>query len=115
MMDKESIELAKLIFQVFQFLLTGGIGIYVYTSNKNKATNDRIDVLQENIDAKVDGHSERIAKLEAHAENSPSHDDLAGIHDKINTACSQISSLSGEFKGVHTLLNTIHRYLLGKE
>jgi len=69
------LELAKFLFQVLTFLMTGGIGVYVYLSNKNKVTNDRIGKLEDDLDAKLDGHIERIVALEAKAESSLTHDD----------------------------------------
>lgn len=106
------LELAKFLFQVLTFLMTGGIGIYVYLSNKDKVTNDRIGALEEDLDRKLDGHIERIVALETKAENSLTHNDLADIHEKINKIGSDISSLSGKFTGVSNLLDTLHHYLL---
>ena len=106
------LELAKFLFQVLTFLMTGGIGIYVYLSNKDKVTNDRIGKLEDDLDAKLDTHIERIVALETKAESSLTHNDLADIHEKINKIDTDISSLSGEFSGVRNLLNTLHHYLL---
>lgn len=106
------IEFWKFGFQVLQFLITGALAVYVYLSNRDKVTNDRISKLEDDLDDKLDGHGERIAKLETRTENSPTHDDLSGIHEKINAVSASISTLSGEFTGVRNLLNTIHQYLL---
>lgn len=105
-------ELMKLIFQVVQFMATCGIGIFVYLSNKDKVTNDRIGKLEDDLDDKIDGHVERIVALETRVKSSVSHNDLADIHNKINKIGTDISSLSGEFTGVSNLLNTLHSYLL---
>lgn len=106
------IETAKLLFQVLQFLITGGIGIYVYLATKNRVTNERINALQSDLDNKIDGHGERIAHLEAQAEGAPTHDDLSRLHEKINKVAEGVSNLGGQFKGVENLLNTIHEHLL---
>ncbi|MBI5659883.1 MAG: hypothetical protein HZC43_10140 [Nitrosomonadales bacterium] len=106
------IEVLKLGFQVLQFLVTGALAVYVYLSNKDKVTNDRIGKLEDDLDLKLDGHGERISALETQTRNSPTHSHLSEIHEKINKVGSDISSLSGEFTGVRNLLNTIHQYLL---
>lgn len=106
------LELAKFLFQVLTFLMTGGIGIYVYMSNKDKVTNDRIGKLEDDLDKKLDGHIERIVALETKAESSLTHNDLADIHEKINKIGTDISTLSGKFTGVSNLLDTLHNYLL---
>lgn len=108
-MDMESM---KFGFQVLQFLMTGGVGIYVYLSNKDKVTNDRIGKLEDDLDTKLDGQGERIAKLETRSENSPTHSDLGDIHEKINDLTAIVGDLSGQFKGVNNLLQTIHEHLL---
>ncbi len=105
-------ELMNFGFQVLQFLMTGGVGIYVYLSNKDKVTNDRIGKLEDDLDVRLDGQGERIAKLETRSENSPTHDDLGKIHEKINGLRADVGDLSGQFKGVSNLLQTIHEHLL---
>ena len=109
MMDMEVI---KFGFQVIQFLLTGGVMVYVYLVNKDKVTNDRIERLEDDLDEKLDGQGERIAKLETRADGQPTHEDLSKLHEKINTVSKDISNLSGQFIGVNTLLQTIHRHLM---
>ena len=106
------VEALKLGFQVLQFLITGGIGIYVYMSNKNKVTNDRIGKLEDDIDSKIDGHSERIARIEARAEKAPTHDDLAKVYEKVNQVSDCVSRLEGEFSGVSRVVNLIHETLM---
>ena len=102
-------DLWRLIFEIFQFVLTGGTCFYVYLSNKDKVTNDRIGKLEDDLDEKLDGHAERIVKLES---GTATHSDLSDIHEKINGVSAEISTLSGEFRGVRNLLETLHRHLL---
>lgn len=130
------IESAKFYFQVLQFLLTGGIGIYVYLSNKHTATNDRVGKMAEATDERLDNHSERITRLEgsakasetaqrdcpqharrisdleAGAKHSPTHEDLGEMHEKINVVSGQLNTLTGEFSAVRRTLDLIHEYLL---
>jgi len=106
------VEWMRFGFEVLQFIATGILSAYVYQSNKDKVTNDRIGKLENDLDYKLDGQAERITRLETRAENSPTHDDLGGIHEKINQLSTQVGLLSGEFIGVRNLLNTIHHHLL---
>lgn len=106
------IEVMKFGFQVLEFLLTGGIAVYVYLSSKDRVTNDRIEKLEDDLDDKFEKQGERIASLEAKSEGTPTHDDLAHLHEKINNVNASISTLTGEFTGVKNLLNTIHGFLL---
>lgn len=72
----------------------------------------RFKRMEEDIEGKAPHYNERISYLEANAKKSPTHDDLAELHEKINHVGQNISELSGEFKGVRNLLETLHRYLL---
>jgi hypothetical protein len=101
------IETAKFMFQILQFLLTGGIGIYVYLTAKNRVTNERISTLQEDIDTKLDGHAERIASLETAVDGVPTHRDLGTMHEKINAVSTDLSRLGGRLEGIDTNVRMI--------
>lgn len=107
-----SYQLASLAFGILQFLLTGGCCIYVYLSNKNKVTNDRIDKLTEDIYGKVNQQNGRISKIEGHIKHAPTHDDLSKVYDKINETSDCVSRLEGEFVGAKHTLNLIHEHLM---
>jgi hypothetical protein len=106
------IEEWKFAFQVGQFLLTGGIGIYVYLSNKNKVTNDRISAMhKEQVDINQ-SHGQRLAKLEATAENAPNHTDLSEVHKKVNEVALCLSRLEGEVNGMSRTMQLIHETMM---
>ena len=105
----------KFAFQILQFLLTGGLAIYVYLSNKDKVTNDRITTLEGNINDTSGNHGQRIAKLEARIDKSPTHDDLANLHEKINEVSGQMKELRGEFSGARNTLQLIHETLMERK
>lgn len=100
-------EWVKLGFQVLQFLLTGGVGFYVYLSNKDKVTNDRIGKLEEDIDDKFKTYGERIAKLETASENAPDHKDISKVYDSINALAATVNQLVGENRSQSDTLKLI--------
>lgn len=100
------------MLKALQFLLWAGTSFYVYISNKDKVTNERIGRLETDIDAKIDGHTERIAKIEARSEKAPTHDDLAKLYDKLNKQSECLHRLEGEFEGVKRTLQLIHETLM---
>lgn len=79
---------------------------------REKAMDERFQRMEEDLEGKAPHYNERISHLEANAKKSPTHDDLADLHEKINTVSNNISELSGQFSGVRTLLQTLHQYLL---
>lgn len=97
------LELAKFLFQVLTFLMTGGIGIYVYLSNKDKVTNDRIGKLEEDIDTKFDTYGERIAKLET----NPNHADITKVYESVSALAATVNQLVGENRGQSDTLKLI--------
>ena len=101
--------------KVLQVLLWCGTSFYVYMSNKDKVTNDRITKLESDIDDKSDDHSERIAKLEARIEKSPTHDDLFRFQEKINEVSKCVNRLEGEFIGASKTLQLIHETLMERK
>lgn len=101
------IEVLKLGFQVLQFLVTGALAIYVYLSNKDKVTNDRIGKLEDDLDEKLDGHGERISKLETRAEGAPNHDHLGDLYEKVHAVDTKVSSQGGKLESIDATLRMI--------
>ncbi len=79
---------------------------------REHAMDERFRRMEEDLEGKAPHYNERISYLEANAKKSPTHDDLAGLHEKINGVSNEISELTGAFSGVKTLLETLHRHLL---
>ena len=75
-MDLDTI---KTLINVGQFLITGGIGIWLYLDKKNDKTHVRISKLESELDDRLDQHSSRLASLEAQVDNTPSHSDLSRL------------------------------------
>lgn len=76
------------------------------------AMDARFKRMEEDLEGKAPHYNERISYLEANAKKSPTHDDLAALHEKINSVSKEIGNLSGEFSGVRNLLQTLHQHLL---
>lgn len=105
-------EMAKLAFQIGQFVLTAGVGFYVYMSNKDKVTNDRISKLEDGLDGRLDDHSARIARLEEAARHAPTHNDLAKIYTELNGVRQSVDLVQGEVTGIRTNTTLITQHLL---
>lgn len=105
------IEAAKFLFQIAQFVMLCVVSFYVYMSNKDKVTNDRVTGLQDDLQAKHEDHSQRIAKLE----EGPTHDDLGKLRASLSEVGNGVSNLAGELVGIKTTLNLVHQYLLNNK
>lgn len=108
-------EWLKFGFQVLQFLITGALAVYVYLSNKDKVTNDRIGKLEDDLDGKLDGHGERIKALETRTDQAPTHTDLGKLYEKINEVSGGMKELKGEFTATNRTLQLIHETLMERK
>lgn len=110
-MDLEAI---KFSFSVLQFLLTGGVMVYVYIANKDKVTNDRIERFEDDMDEKLGNQGERIAKLEANGDSAPNHGDIAKVYESINGLATTVNQLVGENRGQSDTLKLILNQITAK-
>lgn len=111
-MKNMDMEMAKLAFQIGQFALTAGVGFYVYMSNKDKVTNDRISKMEDALDSRLDDHATRIARLEEAARHAPTHNDLAKIYTELNATRQSVDMVKGEVAGIRTNTTLITEHLL---
>lgn len=93
-------------------VLNAGFCIYMYLVTRNRVTNERITTLQENVDTRLDDHSDRLARIEQDALHAPTHEDLKRIHARIDETAKSMARIEGEFAGTNHTLNLIHEYLL---
>jgi hypothetical protein len=81
-------------------VLTWALGFYVHLTSKNKAITDRLDVMDGDIKSDLSGHAERLARLESHHANAPTHADLAKVYDKLNRVAESCSRVEGQLGGM---------------
>lgn len=101
-------------FGVVQWLTTVGVWIYVWNVNRNRVTDARISALEDHVDTKIDGHADRIARLEQDARHMPSHADLKSVHRRLDEVNGELKQLSGQFTAANNTLSLIHQHLLEK-
>jgi hypothetical protein len=105
----------RLGWDIAQFAVTAAVGFYVYISNRQRVTQERLVKLEREVDGRLDNHAERITKLEGHVEYLPTHGDLQGIRDSL---AAQNALISGMAEGVHALRKSVDRindYLLSNQ
>jgi hypothetical protein len=103
-MSREDLTMA---IAVANFILTWGVALYMYLANKNKATNERIGKLEEDLSDKIDGHGDRITHLETVTEMAPTHNDLGRVYEAQKVSDEKLNQLIGETRGQSDLLRLI--------
>lgn len=106
-----STEEMKLTFDIVQTVLIALIGIMNWLNNRQRVTNQTINRLENNIDQRLDKHSDQITRLEVDIKNAPSHTDLGKIYDEIRNQSRDISAvgrsvekLAGSFEPLEKLV-----------
>ncbi|OHC68625.1 MAG: hypothetical protein A3H93_09180 [Rhodocyclales bacterium RIFCSPLOWO2_02_FULL_63_24] len=101
------LDTAKFMLQVLEFVVVGSCSVYVYIANKNRVTNERITEMETGLEEKIDGHGERIAHLEAHAEQAPTHGDLGDLYTEVNKVNQQVSAQGGKLDSIDATVRMI--------
>ena len=94
-MDGEGIKLA---IAVANFALTWGLAFYMYITNQNKVTNDRVGRMESEMLDKYEDHAERLMGLETAQQAQPTHKDIAALYESINRLAATVNQLGGETK-----------------
>lgn len=113
-MTREDVMVWSLLLGIANFILTWGVALYMYLSNKNKATNTRIDAVAEDLTNSIIDHGNRLTQVEARVDGGPKHHDLAELHEKTNTVARELSQLTGAVSGMNRLLCSIDDHLRSK-
>jgi len=103
-------------------LMNWALAFYVHLVNKNKVNSDRISKMEQEIDVKFDGISERIVRIETIAQKTPTHDDLAKLYERINQVKDQIgdvaecvANIEGQMNSNNRTMALIHQTLMERK
>ncbi len=96
------------------FVLTWGIGFYVHLVNKNKATTDRIDDLEEALDKDMGEHAQRLTRLEASHAASPTHKDIDKVIDKVYDKLNRVAESGSRMEGALEQVVISQRQILAR-
>lgn len=91
-------EVIKLVLAVANFGLTWGLAFYMYITNQNKVTNDRVGKMESDMLDKYEEHAERLTGLETAQQAQPTHRDIAALYESINRLAATVNQLVGETK-----------------
>ena len=112
---------AKFWFDVAQFVLTGLIGIYVWNSNRQRATKTAIDRVESQakedismLDDRLDEHNDRLVSLERDMKHLPNIKDIGGVHHRVDQVAQAVKGVEGEMKQINNTMQLINQHLLEK-
>lgn len=94
-MDYDSLRFG---LDVVQFLLWAALGLYVWASNRHRATRDHIEKVRDAHDKRLDNHAERLTKAEEQLRHLPDSKTIQVLSDRL-------AELHGDFKGIKAELD----------
>lgn len=94
----------KVLVDVGQFLLSCGIGIWLYFDRRNDTAQARMNTLEQVLDERLDNLSTRVAKVEAHQENLVTHEDLGLIKQDVSSTKALLQSVKEQLDRIQNWL-----------
>ncbi|NVF15982.1 MULTISPECIES: DUF2730 family protein [Vreelandella] len=99
---------AKLFFDIAQAVLMGGVAVYVWWTNRTRATGTAITQVNKRID-EVDKH---VSSLEQTLENRPGYTEIEALRSELAEMNRGMAQISAQMQSTTALLNRLHEYLL---
>lgn len=90
-------------FQVFQFLLTAAIGIYVWWTNREKVTNKRFSAAEN-----------RLAQLENDVKHPPACTYHPRLEERMDAVQGDTREIKGSLKGLAKAVDLINEFLINQ-
>ena len=124
----------QFVWNVGQSLLTLGIGVYLYLSQREQVRREALTGLEHDVDSRLDEINVRLTKIEAGLAEQPKWPtchaqiqriaaieeswrtavktaDVANLYARIDQVDKELAELRGETKGIQNLLQTIDNFL----
>lgn len=99
---------AKFWFDATQTAFMAFVSIYVWWSNRTRATKTAID----RVDARVTTHETRILLIEQSAQHTPNHEDIGAIHNRVDQVGQGVKQIEGQMTQINHTLHLIQQHLL---
>ncbi|RMF14196.1 MAG: hypothetical protein D6761_09870 [Candidatus Dadabacteria bacterium] len=103
---------AKFWFEVVVFLFNVSLWIYVWRSNKDKATNEKIEALERKHNDELKRLTDSLSEMDKRLVLAIGKSELEPIYDRLRGIGESFSEMAGEFKGVKRQLELIQEALI---
>lgn len=99
---------ARLLFDLLSALFMGGVAIYVWWTNRTRATGAALRKVHGRLD-EVDKH---VSRLEQTLENRPGYSEIDALRGELAEMNRGMAQISAQMQSTTALLNRLHEYLL---
>lgn len=104
-----NIETIQLVLTTINMIGTGAVYLYVHIQSRQRVTEDRLRRLADDIDDRLDGHGQRLAKLEQARQGEVNHDHLAELWQAFRSTQALLSEIKGKQDTFHDMLKELIR------
>lgn len=99
---------ARFFFDVITALFMVGVAIYVWWSNRNRATGAAI----QDVHARLDQVDRHVARIEQTLDSRPGYAEIDVLRAEMATISRGMAEISAQMQSTTALLGRLHEYLL---
>lgn len=100
---------------IIQFAATAAVGAYAWITARQRATEKDLQALRKRVNDRIEGHGDRITRIETNVAHMPTHTDITNLSGRIEALHREIGRMNGTLKGVNRAVDLINEYLLNKD
>lgn len=100
---------AKFWVDFAQFVVTILVGVYVWASNRHRATREQIEDVRESHDKRLQTHSERITSMEEHLRHMPDGQTIKELTSQLSALHGDFRELNARFEGFKDVADIMRR------
>ena len=101
----------KVLIDLAQWLTTIGVALYVWASNRHRATRDQIEEVRKTHDHRLDNHAERLTRSEEQLRHLPTVSALTELAERVGELHGDLKALSAKFEGWQEVANMMRRQI----
>lgn len=119
-MTESDLSNARFWFDVIQVVWAIAVPVYVWYSNRQRATKEAINRVEQKHDADVktlegrlQEQSNRVLMLEQQVMHLPNNDKIGQVHYRIDQLGQGVEGMKGELKQINHTLHLIQSFMMG--
>lgn len=98
--------------RTFLEILIAIVTVINWMSNRQRVTADAMTAMEKRLDEQLDGHSDRLARIEADMNNTPNHADLGEIYREMRKISETISEVNAGLSSNASTLKMLNEQVI---
>ncbi len=121
-MTEAELTAARFWFDLVQVLWAVAVTVYVWHSNRQRATKEAIarvetkhDADLKRLEARLQEHGDRLLQMEQQVVHLPNNDKIGQVHYRIDQLGQGVEGVKGELKQINHTLHLIQSFMIGNK